>query len=66
MKKQFIQSRVYKQDKEFFNNIAFELSLIEKKRVSFPEVVRRIKNIPNLTNVLRTDSKLNKTRWGFR
>jgi hypothetical protein len=62
MTKQFINARIYKQDKQFFDTIACELTGIEKKKVTFPELQRRIKNMPNLIDTLRFDSRTNKRR----
>lgn len=62
MTKQFRTIRVYRQDKEWFDKMLGTLHSVENKPVSHPELLRRIKNIPNLDNVLITDSKINKRR----
>lgn len=59
-KKDFAPIKIYREEQEKLMKRAGELTAIEGKRVSVPEVIRRTFNIPNLDQVLKTDSVLNK------
>lgn len=54
--KRFMPSRIYKETDDKIKNIINELSYIERKRVSKPEVIRRVFNIPTLNDYLKIDS----------
>lgn len=49
-------TRIYKSDKEKLNDLSFELSAIQKKFISKPELIRRTLRIPNLKDVLIKDA----------
>jgi hypothetical protein len=59
-KKEFAPIKIYKEEQQKLMKKAGELTAIEGKRVSVPEIIRRTFNIQNLDNVLRNDSILNK------
>jgi len=48
--------RAYKEDAQKMNELAFELTGIEKSRVKIPEVIRRINNSDEIKKLLKKDS----------
>ena len=58
MRKPLVSVKTYKDVYDKKKQLSFELSLIEKKKVSIPEVDRRILNIKDLPTILKTDSLL--------
>jgi len=48
--------RVYVPEKLKLKDLSLELSNLQKERVSIPETMRRIANIPNLREVLAGDA----------
>lgn len=61
--KRFVSQKTYKEVYDKKKQLSYELSVLESNKVSIPELERRILNIPNLQNVLKTDSILNKRRF---
>jgi hypothetical protein len=57
MNKRLTHIRAYQQDQARLNELARELALIQKARVTTPEVIKRTLNIPNLKDVLKTDAE---------
>lgn len=57
-KKPTTQIRVYPDIKDKLMDLSLELTGIQKERVSIPESLRRIANIPNLKNILIDDAKM--------
>jgi hypothetical protein len=56
-KKSFSPLRIYKEDRDRALKACFELSYIEGKRVSMPELIRRTFNIPGVKDTLIKDSE---------
>jgi hypothetical protein len=48
--------RAYKDEKDKLNQLARELSVIQKEKIGCPEVLRRITNVPNLPSILASDA----------
>ena len=49
--------RITNEDKAKIDSISLELSAIENRRISVPELNRRVWNIPNLKDILRIDAE---------
>jgi hypothetical protein len=56
MRRNLTNIRAYNETKIKLNKLALDLSSIQNKRVSVPEALRRISNIPNIKNVLSQDA----------
>lgn len=63
LKKRLVPAKCYLEVHEKKKQIARELSLIEKTRISLPELDRRILNIGRLKEVLKRDAEI-KWRMG--
>ena len=63
MRKPLVSVKTYRDVYDKKKQLSFELSLIEKKKVSIPEVDRRILNIKDLPTILKTDSLLFKRKY---
>lgn len=50
--------RVSPEVKQKYDDLSIELSAIQRKRVSVPEVNRRLLNIPNIANILKKDAEM--------
>lgn len=57
MTKKFAPLKIYQEDKYKLDALKIDLSFFQKTRVSSPETLRRILNIPNLKEVLRIDAE---------
>ena len=48
--------RTYAEEKDKINQISRELSALQKCKVTCPEVIRRMTNIPNVYQILKEDA----------
>lgn len=58
MRKSLMSIKTYKECYDKKKDLSFKLSAIEGRRVSIPEVDRRILNIPNISLVLSNDAEI--------
>jgi Flp pilus assembly protein TadB len=57
MAKKLTHIRVYDKEKIKFDELARELSFIQKANIRIPEIVRRITNVPNIKSILIKDAE---------
>lgn len=57
-KKRLVPSKTYLDVNEKKKQIARELAVIERNKVSLPELDKRVWNIPNIDRILREDADL--------
>lgn len=62
MGKKYKVMRVYKESHDKLSKTSLELSALEGKRVSMPETLKRLTNIPNTKIVLQEDALIKKAR----
>lgn len=57
--------RAYTPDRARLKDLSFELSAIQKSKVTTPEIIKRTLNIPRLKDILINDAEF-KRRFGKR
>ena len=65
MNKRMTHIRAYEPDKIRLKELSFELSAIQRSKVSTPEIIKRALNIPRLKDILMNDAEF-KRRIGRR
>ncbi len=56
--KRLTHIRAYDFDKKKINDLSFELSNIQKAKVTTPEIIKRALNVPNLRDILIKDAEI--------
>ena len=56
-RKQTTHIRTYPEDKDKLDNLARELSIVQRSNVKIPEALRRITNVPGLKELLIKDAE---------
>ena len=58
MRKHTDNIRVYREDKLKLRDITIDLTNIQREKISFPETLRRVLNIPNIKDQLKLDAEI--------